>query len=88
MIEGLIKPPTYTCSKNIASCGKVLKKILIQNGTLAAERKKTMLFLNNTSTVFTLIVFSFSAHKNLVESDSEALMLHFTIFAEANAFKS
>ena len=38
-----------------------------------------MLFLNNTSTVFTLIVFSFSAHKNLVESDSEALMLHFTI---------
>ena len=46
---------------------------------LAAERKKTRLFLNNTSTVFTLIVLSFSAHKNLVESDSEALMLHFTI---------
>ena len=41
--------------------------------------KKTRLFLNNTSTVFTLIVFSFSAHKNLVESDSEALMIHFTI---------
>ena len=38
-----------------------------------------MLFLNNTSTVFTLIVISFSAHKNLVESDGEALMLHFTI---------
>ena len=38
-----------------------------------------MLFLNNTSTVFNLIVFSFSVHKNLVESDSEALMLHFTI---------
>ena len=57
---------------------------------LAAERKKTRLFLNNTSTVFTLIVFSFSAHKNLVESDSEALMLllRFSIFSEANAFKS